>query len=231
VLLPELARALKADNLDDAAFLQNRSLEFGLALTVPAAVGLAIIPEPVIALLFERGAFTRETTEITAAVLRPFALGLPAFVLIKIFQPGFYAREDMRAPMWFAGAGVAVNIAASLALFPILGVAGIAVATALFGWVNAILLGGTLWHRNLFRPSPETVKRILLVLFASAAMAAFLLVARGFGYEILMDGPLLLRLPAVTGLIAAGALLYFAIAIGTGAIERRHLTRMLRRRG
>lgn len=231
VLLPELARALKADNLDDAAFLQNRSLEFGLALTVPAAVGLAIIPEPVIALLFERGAFTRETTEITAAVLRPFALGLPAFVLIKIFQPGFYAREDMRAPMWFAGAGVAVNIAASLALFPILGVAGIAVATALFGWVNAILLGGTLWHRNLFRPSPETVKRILLVLFASAAMAAFLLVACGFGYEILMDGPLLLRLPAVTGLIAAGALLYFAIAIGTGAIEKRHLTRMLRRRG
>jgi hypothetical protein len=84
----------------EAQHLQNRSLEFGLAITIPAAVGLALLPEPIIALVFERGAFTRETTLLTSTVLAAFALGLPAFVLTKIFTPAFYAREDMRTPLW-----------------------------------------------------------------------------------------------------------------------------------
>lgn len=230
VLLPELARALKAGDDNDAASLQNRSLEFGLGLTVPATVGLAIMPEPIVALLFERGAFTRETTEVTAAVLRAFAWGLPAFVLIKIFQPGFYAREDMRTPMWFAGIGVLVNIAASLMLFPIYGAVGIGYATAAFGIVNAALLGGTLWQRNLFRPSATTLRRIVLILMASALMGAVLFfLVRSIG-AVLMDGALLVRILGVGATIACGAAVYFATAFATGAIERQHLMKVVRRR-
>ena len=70
--------------------------------TLPAAIGFALIPEALVALVFERGAFTRETTLVTAQVLQAFAVGLPAFTLISIFRPGFYAREDMKTPMWFA---------------------------------------------------------------------------------------------------------------------------------
>ncbi|WP_099866106.1 murein biosynthesis integral membrane protein MurJ [Pararhizobium haloflavum] len=230
VLLPELARSLKAGDLADAALLQNRSLEFGLGLTVPAAVGFAIMPEPIVALLFERGAFLRETTEITAAVLRAFAIGLPAFVLIKIFQPGFYAREDMRTPMWFAGLGVIVNIAASLTLFPSFGVVGIGIATALFGWVNAVLLAMTLWRRDLFRPSRTTLNRIVLIALGSALMGVALFLAMRFLEPVLLDANILVRIGSVSGTIAAGAAVYFAFTLATGAIEKRHLLKIVRRR-
>ena len=102
VLLPELTRALAAENQTEAQSLQNRSLEFGLGLTVPAAVGLFVIPLPIVALIYERGEFLRETSQITASVLAAFAVGLPSFVMIKIFQPAFYAREDMNTPMVYS---------------------------------------------------------------------------------------------------------------------------------
>lgn len=229
VLLPELARSLKAGDLADAALLQNRSLEFGLGLTVPAAVGFAVMPGPLVALLFERGAFTRETTEVTAAVLTAFAIGLPAFVLIKIFQPGYYAREDMKTPMWFSAAGVATNIIASLMLFPRYGVVGIGIATALFGWVNATLLGVTLWQRNLFRPSRTTMNRMILIVAGSALMGAVLYAALAFIEPLLMDAPLLPRLAAVVATIGLSAAVYFGFTLSTGAIEKRHLMKLLRR--
>ena len=118
VLLPELSRALAARKADEAKRLQNRSIEFGLGLTIPAAVGLFMIPLPLVALVYERGAFTRETSELTSMVLAAFAIGLPAFVLIKIFQPAFYAREDMKTPMWFSGINAGLNIALAILLFP-----------------------------------------------------------------------------------------------------------------
>ncbi len=99
VLLPELARALKAGRLEEAQHTQNRSLEFALFLTVPAAVALFVMPEPIIRLIYERGAFGPDTTEKVAAVLGLYALGLPAFVLIKVFSPGYFARENTRTPM------------------------------------------------------------------------------------------------------------------------------------
>ena len=138
VLLPELSRALKAGDEPEVVHLQNRSLEFGLAMTVPAAVALVVIPAPIVALLFERGAFTRETTLVTSAVLAAFACGLPAFVLNKIFTPAYYARENMRTPMVFTIINAAVNVTGSLILFSMIGVVGIAISTAAAGWVNAI---------------------------------------------------------------------------------------------
>jgi putative peptidoglycan lipid II flippase len=152
VLLPELSRALRAGDAREAQHLQNRSLEFGLAITVPAAVGLALLPEPIIALVFERGAFTRETTLLTSSVLAAFALGLPAFVLTKIFTPAFYAREDMRTPLWASIISVVLNIAGSLILFPRMGVTGIALATSFAGWVSVLFLGQRLVSGGLFHP-------------------------------------------------------------------------------
>lgn len=230
VLLPELTRALAARDDREALKLQNRSLEFGLGLTIPAAVGLYMMPVPLIALLYERGAFTRETTEITASVLAAFAIGLPAFVLIKIFQPGFYARQDMKTPMWFAGAGAITNIVASLILFPRIGVAGLGIATSLAGWINAVLLAGTLARRKLFHLDRMAGRNILIVLGASAAMGTLLYFANTVLGDALMDAGLAARLGLVFLVILASAILYFAIVIATGAIPRAQLMRMIRRR-
>src|SRR5690606_9217877 len=148
VLLPELARALRAGNDGEAANLQNRSVEFVLFLTLPAAAALLVISEPIIRVLYERGAFTADDTTLVSSILAIFALGLPAFVLIKAFTPGYFAREDTRTPMYFAGISVAVNITLALTLFPSMGAPGIAVASAVAGWINALLLFAVLVKRG-----------------------------------------------------------------------------------
>ena len=125
VLLPELARALKAGDLKEASNLQNRSVEFTLFLTLPAAAALMVISEPIVRLLYERGAFAATNgTPVVSAILAIFGLGLPAFVLIKAFTPGYFAREDTRTPMFFAAISVAVNISVALTLVSVDGRVG-----------------------------------------------------------------------------------------------------------
>ncbi len=229
VLLPELSRALKAQDIKEAIYLQNRSLEFGLALTVPAAVALIVIPAELVALLFERGAFGRETTLLTASVLAGFAAGLPAFVLNKIFTPAYYARENMRTPMVFAGANAAVNIAGSLILFPQIGVLGIAIATSLAGWVNALLLAGALFSYNTFRPSALTGRRILLIIVGSALMGGLLFVLAAWIGPVLLDGNILVRIGLMALVIAVAGGFYLSFAILTGVFELSQLRTLMRR--
>lgn len=232
VLLPELSRALQAQRESSvtAAALQNRSLEFAMVLTIPASVALALIPGPIVNVLFERGAFTAETTRLTAAALAAFAWGVPAFVLIKVFSPGFFAREDMRRPMWFAAASVVVNITASLALFPLLGHVGIAVATSLAGWLNAVLLAVTLWRRGHLALHRTTQRRLVMIGVASAVMGAVLYLAAGALQAWLHAPSLLSRGVGVALLVALGALVYGIAAILTGAVDLAELRGALSRR-
>jgi len=225
VLLPELSRALASKDAKEASILQNRSLEFGLGLTIPAAVGLFMIPLPLVALVYERGAFDRETAEITAQVLAAFALGLPSFVLIKIFQPSFYARQDMKTPMWLSGVNAVINIALAIALFPIYGVVGLAVATTTAGWVNAILLITALYLSGHFRIAPKTLLNILLICVASAVMAGVLFAGENWMGSQLVDAGFLIRIGLVGGLIGMASIVYFALVIVTGALPRQVLRR------
>lgn len=230
VLLPELSRALKAGDRKEAQHLQNRSLEFGLAITVPAAFGLALLPEPIIALIFERGAFGRETTLVTANVLAAFAVGLPAFVLAKVFTPAFYAREDMRTPLWASAISVVINIAGSLILFPRLGVVGIAIATSLAGWVSALFLGLRLVTLDLFRPAAATIRRIALIVLGAALMGGLLWWAEAAFPHLLLDAGLAVRLASVIATVLAGGLVYFSFAFATGALDRAEFARLFKRR-
>jgi len=231
VLLPELARALGAGEQKTALTLQNRSLEFGLGLTVPAAVALALTPVPFIAVIYERGAFLPETTQATAAALAAFAIGLPSFVLIKVLQPAYFAREDMKTPMWFSLVSLIVNAGGSIAMFPLLGHVGIAAATSLAGWANALLLGWTLWHRGQFRPSPETIRRALMVLVAAAAMGAVLFGAWTYLQDAFFASGILIRVGIAVLLIFVSMIVYFGLALATGGIDRAMLGRSLKRRG
>jgi len=229
VLLPELTRALAANSREDAMRLQNRSLEFGLGLTVPAAVGLFMLNLPLVSLVYERGAFDREIAELTAHVLAGFAIGLPSFVLIKIFQPSFYAREDMRTPMWFSGANAVLNIMLSLYLFPIYGVLGLAIATSIAGWVNAFLLWFSLYLGNYYRVEGETLRNIVLIVLASLVMGGLLYAGNLWLGTSLTDNGLLMRVGLISGLISVAGICYFAIVIATGAIPREQLRRVLKR--
>ncbi len=228
VLLPQLSRALKAGDTAEAENLQNRSLEFALALTLPATVGFLVMPHEIVGLVYERGAFDSVATVKTALALSAFATGLPAYVMLKVFQPAFFAREDMRTPFWFSLIMVATNIALSLALFPVYGHVGIAIATSVSAWVNLTLLVVTQWRRGDFRPDGQTLRRLSLLLISSLLMGlAIYLIRPVFGPWL--EGKFLFEALAVSALIGAGAFVYFSITILTGAADRKLVKKLLRR--
>jgi putative peptidoglycan lipid II flippase len=233
VLLPELSRALKSGNLVEAANLQNRSVEFTLFLTLPAAAALLVMSEPIVRLVYERGAFAANgSTQGVAAILAIFGLGLPAFVLIKAFTPGYFAREDTRTPMIFAAISVAVNVTTALTLFPSMGAPGIAVASAVAGWVNALMLLGVLIRRGHWGRDAPLMKRIPRLVLSAAVMGAALYFAENWLAAQLASGsPLAIKATTLLALVAGGTLLYFVAAFATGGADFGMIRRNIRRKG
>jgi putative peptidoglycan lipid II flippase len=228
VLLPEITRRLRSGQEGAASESLNRAIELGLLITLPAAVALLAIPEEIIGTLFERGAFGPEATRATAAALAGFALGLPAFVLIKALAPAFYAREDTATPFRYAIATMAVNTALSLAFFPVLGFVGIAIATSLASWLNLALLWIRLARSGFLTLDVRLRRRGPRILLVSCAMGAALLAAAA-GLEGASAGPPLARASALALLVAGGGAVYFALALAFGAIERSALRALVRR--
>lgn len=212
VLLPELSRLLKSGDKVRAANVQEKSLLFGLMLTVPASIALYVIAEPILATLFQRGAFSALAAQESAKALQIFALGLPAFVLIKVFQPSYFAREDTRTPAIFAAVSVIINIGFSLLLFPNLGHVGIAWATSLAGWANVFMLVLTLalWGKLMLKP--QVLVQIIGILIIGAIMGFALIYLSGALESWLnVDAVALpLRILALGVLILAGSVVYFA---------------------
>ncbi len=210
-LLPALSKRLRAG--DDAGAMggQNRAIEISMALTLPAAAALLVIPDAVVAGLFQRGAFDGSDTARTALALAIYAAGLPAFVLIKVFAPGFFAREDTLTPMKFAAASMVVNLLVGVALFfgP-MGYAGLALGTTLAGWLNAILLGGTLVRRGQFIADPRLKHRLSRIVLACLVMMAALWLIVRFA-----EAPVTAALAAPLG-AALTALVWMGVLVISG---------------
>jgi putative peptidoglycan lipid II flippase len=237
VLLPDVSRHLRAGNHEAVMDAQNRSLEFAMLLTVPAAVALAVIPAPIVSVLFQRGAFTATDTAATSAALSIFAIGLPAFVLIKVFSPAYFAREDTRTPMRYASWSLFANTAGSVALFFLfrslgwMPQLGIAVATTLGGWLNAGLLWSTLARRGHFIADPRLKRSLPMIVLASGAMGSVLVMAGGelaswFG----ASHNLFERGGALAVLVGAGLAVYAGLILGLGVLGGAQLKRFLKRR-
>ncbi|SSC70366.1 unnamed protein product [Ciceribacter sp. T2.26MG-112.2] len=231
VLLPELARALKAGHMKEAGNIQNRSMEFVLFLTLPAAAALWVLSDEIIRVLYERGAFTQENTTVVAAILAIYGIGLPGFVMIKALQPGFYAREDTRTPMRFTGISVVINSALAISLFPILAERGIAIAEAAAGWINTVLLFITLHRRGHLTWEWALFTRTLRLMIAAAIMSVMLVYLSDYWSAWLApDASLLHQLTALGGLVAIAMVVYFSIAFAIGGADIGMLRRNLRRK-
>jgi len=174
-LLPALSRRLRAGDQTGARTTLNRAIEIAAFLTLPAAFALAVIPQFLIGGLFERGAFTAETTEQVALALRMFAYGLPAFVMLKILTPAFFAREDTKTPMIFAGVSALINVTLGVYLFFTIGFYGLALATSVAAWVNVVCLAWLLIKDESFTPDTRLLSRVPRIALASAAMAVALI--------------------------------------------------------
>jgi putative peptidoglycan lipid II flippase len=230
VLLPELSRHLKGGRETEARATQDQSLLAAMLLSMPAATALIAMAEPIVRVLFERGAFDALATTQTAQALIAFATGLPAYVLIRVLQPGYFAREDTLTPTVFATISVVINIALSLLLFPSLVHVGIAIATSVSAWLNAVLLALFLARRGHFAlTGAEWIKHGLIIAI-SVVMGGvlYLLAQRGVGY-FASGVPLWQQAGLLAALVGFGMVLYFTLVHITGAQKLGLLFRRMRR--
>jgi putative peptidoglycan lipid II flippase len=171
-LLPRLSAAVASKDHAQQQASMDEALSLSMALTLPAAAALMVMPYFLIDALFTRGAFLQVDAAATAQALFQFGWGVPAFVLIRILAPAFFARGDTKTPMRFALISVAVNAALAIGLFNLgMGVSGIAAAVSAAAWTNVLLLGVTLWRRGHYRPSAAALSRVARIALASAGLA------------------------------------------------------------
>ena len=223
-LLPLMARQLRAGETAGALHSQNRGIELALLLTIPAAIGIAVLSLPIVTVLFERGQFTAADSPATSAALSAYALGLPAYVLIKVLAPGFFAREDTKTPVKIAVVCLLANIAFVLALIGPFDHVGIALATVMSSWLNAGLLGFLLHRQSLLLPDARLKQRLPRILLAGAAMALVVWLAMDQAAAVM---PMVLALAIA---IAIGGLAFFATASWLRAFDLQEALALLRRR-
>ncbi|NAZ36620.1 murein biosynthesis integral membrane protein MurJ [Rubellimicrobium sp. CFH 75288] len=237
VLLPDLSRRLRAGDAEGGRHAFNRATEIGLALTIPAAVALVVIAQPLILALFERGAFGRADTVATAATLAVYGAGLPAFVLHKVLQPLFYAREDTASPFRFAVWSMVVNAAVAVGCAPLIegvapgwGFLAAALGTTVAGWTMAWQLwrGARGGMGEAARADDRLRARLPRILLASLLMGAVLWVVAGM-LEGALTGGGPTRWGALAALVALGLGVYGAAGWALGAFRPADLRAALRR--
>jgi putative peptidoglycan lipid II flippase len=140
VMVPELTRALRGGDRTALAHAESRGLELAVGLALPATLGLIVLGQPIVRMLFEHGAFAVSDTTATAQALTWLALGLPAHVMVKALAPAFFAREDTLTPLLAALKGFAAAIILALVLGRLFGTGGIAASIALGAWSSALAL-------------------------------------------------------------------------------------------
>ncbi|TDK42253.1 murein biosynthesis integral membrane protein MurJ [Antarcticimicrobium luteum] len=230
VLLPDLSRRLAAKDDGGGRHAFSRAGEVSLALTIPSAVALVVIPLPLVSVLFQRGETTAADSAAIAQAVAIYGLGLPAFVLQKILQPLFFAREDTTTPFHYALAAMALNAAAAIGLSPLLGWIAPAVATTAAGWAMVLLLArGGRRFGDVARFDARFRTRIWRICLASAVMGVCLWVAARALDAALNTGGL--RYLALAGLVGLGIVVYFGTAHVIGAVRLSEFARALRRKG
>jgi putative peptidoglycan lipid II flippase len=234
-LLPRLSQAVQAADPEDARGAMDQAILFSMALTLPAAAALTCMPYFLIDGLWTRGAFTHRDAMFTAQALFQYGWGVPAFVLVRILQPAFFARQDTRSPMRFGLISVAVNIVLGVGLFQVIGFSGIAAATSIASWLNVAQMVAALARKNHYQPSPRAWSRLARVALASAAMGAMLTAASHFRPEL--EG-LVRHLPlgarhakeiAILAVSLAGALSYPLLLFAFGGLTPSEVRAALRR--
>ncbi len=228
VLLPELSRRLAADDGAGGRDAMNRAAEFALLLTLPAAVALVVIPGPLVSVLFQRGAFSAQDAQATALAVAIYGLGLPSFVMQKVLQPLYFAREDTRSPFRYALVAMLVNAVLAVGLAPLIGYLAAAVATSTAGWAMVWLL----WRGA--RPMGDTarfdtrfLRRTGRIAIAALGMGAVLWLAN-MALNTALNTPGW-RYLALGALVAIGMASFFAISQLNGAFRLGELRASLKR--
>ncbi len=228
-ILPMLARHIQGGDKREAQRLQANAVEVGTLLTLPAAVALAICAPAFVTAFFVGGKMTLADGAIMADIVVALVCGLPSYVLVKVFQPAFFSREDTRTPVFIAAGALAVNIALNFYVVPRYGIVGLAAATAITSTLNVLTLYTLLQVRGWFHMTGKLAGRIARQAIASAAMGAFLwwLLPQFAGRYA---GNVFERVWSLAVLVLGGMIVFFAVAYLVGALDKDLLAQLKRKR-
>lgn len=229
VLLPHFSQALSRKDDVNAAYAFNQSMIGGLTLALAAMVGLFVLANELMATLFEHGKFTPAASTATAGAMMAYCIGLPGYILTKITSTAFFAHEDTKTPVKAAAIALGINFVANLILMQIWGHIGIALATAIAGWSNAIIQFIWLKKQSFIAIEVKALYRPLAKALAiSLVMAAIL-----FGFEHFLAYPeaFIWRLCWLLGAVTVGMSIFAIGAQLTGLFPLRALTNRVLKRG
>ncbi len=231
-LLPMLSQAVKkgggADG--DPVKLLGLGFETGLVLSLPAAIGLIVIAGPIMSVLFERGEFSHTDSIQSSHALIAYAVGLPAYVLARVFSTAYFAREDTRTPVKFAITCAIINTLLALALISPLQHVGIALATGITAWVNLFLLMRGLHRKKHLDLPAHSVKRAGKILACGLIMAAVLWGMENYVVQGIGTGSTLHKALELAALVAAGGASYFTCLYVAGIFNRQTLKALFPKR-
>ena len=227
-ILPMLARHIQSGDRGEAQRLQGNAVEVATLLTLPAAAALAICAPAFVTAFFVGGRMTAENGATMANIVIALVCGLPAYVLVKVFQPAFFSREDTRTPVWIAAASLIINIALNFWVVPRYGIVGLAGATAFTSTLNALTLYTVLQLRGWFHFTGKLASRIARQIVATAVMSGLLLWLMPL-LTPFFGGHVVERVWSLAVLVGAGGVVFFGVAWAIGAIDR-DLIAQLRRR-
>jgi putative peptidoglycan lipid II flippase len=228
VILPNLSRKFARNNPDAFSHTLDWALRLALIITLPAALGLAVLAAPILITLFQYQAFQVSDVEMSALSLAAYAAGLPAFIAVKVLAPGFYARQDTKTPVKIAITAMVSNMVlnfafvGSLLLIGFKGPhTGLALASSAAAYINAGLLYRMLRKQEAYRPEPGWGRVVFAVLAACAAMVAALYWQYG---EVAgwVAAPAALRATHLCLLIGLGVVIYTAVLLAAG-LRKHHL--------
>ena len=175
VSLPALSKAFKMKNLNKISDIQNKSFELSLLFSIPASFGLILASEQIVNALFGYGSFTKNDVEMTAAALKFFGYGVPAFALIKILSNFFFARNNTKTPFYISIFIVILNIFISVSLFNRIGFTIIPIATSISTWFGVLIYLYSLNSKNYLLLKSMLIKNFIKILISTIIMSLILL--------------------------------------------------------
>jgi putative peptidoglycan lipid II flippase len=228
-ILPTISRHIGIGEDQQAANVQGRAMELAMLLTIPATIALMVAAGPIMTVLFEGGRFSASDAATSALVLSTLVTGLPAYVLIKVFAPGFYARKDMKTPVIITLLTLAMGVTANFIWIDDLGIIVLPLTTAVAAWLNAIALYVLLVKNGHFRMEGWLAARLLKQLLAALAMGATIW-AVGLVLQDWFAGSISQRLSGTVALVGAGSIVYFVLAWMTGGMDKDDVLVLLRKK-
>jgi putative peptidoglycan lipid II flippase len=209
ILLPSLAKCHAGNRREEFSALLDWGLRLTLMLTLPAALALAMLAVPLLATLFQYGAFTANDVLQTRSALVAYSAGLAGLILVKILAPGFYARQDIRTPVKISLITLAATQVMNLLFIDSLRHAGLALSIGIASCLNAALLYKGLRRADAYRPAPgwRSFSAKLLAALTVLAVVLWFIMGSEAGWLTMSFGNRLVRL---TLTVAAGIISYFA---------------------